>query len=113
MPSVTVRTSVPANSTVENVLTGSQFEIMPYNGAVAFAMNQQSGAVGDILGDVYSGQDVLQERGPISAQARFPVNPDDFTLSDVAAWNERLKVRLTNTTAGAIVVITVVNITPL
>jgi len=66
-----------------------------------------------VLADVYSGQDVIQERGPISAAARFPQNPEDFTLSDIAGWNERLKVRLTNTTAGAIVVVTSVNIQPI
>jgi len=113
MPLVSVSTSVPANSTVENVLSGSQFEIMPYNGQVTFGIVQQSGAVGAVLADVYSGQDVIMERGPISAAARYPQNPEDFTLSDIAAWNERLKVRLTNTTGGAIVVVTSLNIVPM
>lgn len=113
MPQVSVSVSVPANGTVENALTGSQFEILPYNALVNFALVQQSGAVGAILADVYSGSDTIMERGPISAAARFPVNPDDYALSDVAAWNERLKIRLTNTTAGAIVVVVGVSLNPL
>jgi len=50
---------------------------------------------------VYSGQDVLAENMEPSAQNRVPVFPDDFSLDDVAAGGERIKVRVRNTNGAA------------
>jgi len=112
MPLISDTRSIAANATVDNVLSGSQFEFLPFDAALAFGI-VGAGALGAILADVYSGQDVLQESAPISVLARYPVFPDDFSLDDVAAAGERLKVRLRNTTGAAIIVSTVVKITPI
>jgi hypothetical protein len=101
--------SVAANTTVDNVLTGSQFEFLPMNAALDF------GIVGSATGleaDVYSGSDMLCEGLAVSTQNRFPVYPDDYALSDVAAAGERIKVRIRNTTAGALTYFVGVRITP-
>lgn len=101
--------SVAANTTVDNVLTGSQFEFLPMNAALDF------GIVGSATGleaDVYSGSDMLCEGLAVSTQNRFPVFPDDYALSDVAAAGERIKVRIRNTTAGALTYFVGVRITP-
>jgi hypothetical protein len=102
--------SIAANSVNDNVLSGSQFEYLPY------AANLEFGLVGSavgILADVYSGQDILCEQMGISTQNRFPVFPDDYTLTDVAGPGERLKIRGRNTTGGALTLFYAVRITPI
>jgi hypothetical protein len=112
MPLISDTRSLGANATIDNVLAGSQFEFLPFDAMLQFGI-VGAGALGAILADVYSGQDVLMESAPISILARFPVFPDDFTLDDVAAAGERIKVRLRNTTGAAVVVNTAVKITPI
>jgi len=112
MPLISDTQSVGANATVDNVLAGSQFEFLPFDAMLEFGI-VGAGALGAVLVDVYSGQDVLMEAGAISIANRLPVFPDDYTLTDVAAAGERLKVRLRNTTGAAIIVNTAVRITPI
>ena len=110
MPMIQVTGTVAANSVNDNVLTGSQFEYLPYNAALDF------GLVGSATGlqvDAYSGSDVLCEGMAISIQNRFPVYPDDFPLNDVAAGGERIKVRVRNTTGGVLTYFVAVRVTPL
>lgn len=110
MPLIQGSVSIAANATNENVCTGSQFEFMPYNARLAFGL--VASATG-LLCDVYSGQDMLCESMAPSTANRFPVNPDDFNLQDVAAAGERIKVRVRNTTAGALTIFFAVNVMPL
>lgn len=110
MPTIKVSTSVPANASVDNVLTGNQYEFLPFNASLDFGI---VAAAAGVLADVYSGSDTLMESGSVSAANRSPLFPDDFDLNDVAAAGERLKVRLRNTTGGAIVVQTTVRINPI
>lgn len=98
MPTIQGSVVIAASTTVDNLLLGSQFEFMPFNGAVRFGLVQDTN--GSILCDVYSGQDVLMETGLVSTQNRIPINPDDFNLRDVAAMGERLKIRARNTAAA-------------
>ena len=112
MPLISLSVNVVANTTVDNVLAGSQFEFLPYDAMLEFGI-VGAGALGAVLVDVYSGQDVLMEAGVISILARTPVYPEDCSLTDVAAGGERIKVRLRNTTGGDIVVNTAVRVTPI
>jgi hypothetical protein len=100
MPVIQGTTSVAAASVNDNVLQGSQFEFLPYNAFLEFGLNGDANG-GDLRVDVYSGQDVLMESSPMNIQNRLPVYPDDFTLQDVAAAGERIKIRVRNTNAGA------------
>jgi hypothetical protein len=106
---IQVTGSVAANSVNDNVLTGSQFEFLPYAAALEFGL--VSSAAG-MLGDAYSGSDVLCEAMALSIQNRFPVFPDDYTLTDVAGLGERIKVRMRNTTGGALTYFVGIRITP-
>jgi len=92
-------TLVGASATVDNVLTGSNLEFMDRNSFLEFGLVQS--ATG-LLCDVYSGTDILAENLEPSLLNRVPVYPEDFTLSDVAAAGERIKIRVRNTTAGAL-----------
>jgi len=111
MPTIQLQTVIPtlAPSIVDNVLVGSQWLYRPYNCIVQFGL--VAAATGLLL-DVYSGQDLLAEGFSPSIQNRFPVFPDDFTLEDVAAAGEALKVRARNTTGADIILRTSVKLTP-
>jgi hypothetical protein len=110
MPMIQVTGSVAANATNDNVLTGSQFEYLPYNANLEFGI---VGSATGLLTDAYSGSDVLCESMAVSTQNRYPIFPDDYTLTDVAAGGERIKVRVRNTTGGALTYFVAVRITPL
>lgn len=98
MPVIQSSVSIPAASVNDNVLTGSQFEFLPYDAALDFGINGDANGA-DLRVDVYSGQDALCEQLTPSSQNRIPIFPDDFTLSDVAAAGERIKIRVRNTNA--------------
>lgn len=112
MPIITNRQSIGAGVVVDNLLANSQFEFLPYDAQLAFGINGDANGQ-EVIVDVYSGQDVLAESMPLNAQARAPVWPDDFALTDVAAAGERLKIRARNTGAGAHVVFTSVKVEPI
>ncbi len=109
MPTMTDRRTVALNATVANVLAGLIYEFLPFDAVVEFGI--VAAAVG-LNASVKSGTDVLQDDQEVSAINRFPVYPDDFVLTDVAAAGERLVVGLRNTTGAGIQVITVVKLTP-
>lgn len=109
MPVIQNSVSVAANATNDNVLQGSQFEFLPYNAFLEFGL---VGSATGLTADVYSGQDTVAETFALSTQNRFPVYPDDFPLNDVAGAGERIKVRIRNTTGGALTAFFSVRITP-
>lgn len=110
MPLIQSSVSVGAGATNDNVITGSQFEYLPYNALVEFGLN---GSAAGLIADVYSGQDIVAENISLNAQNRIPVYPDDYTFNDAAAQGDRLKVRVRNPTGGALIVFYSVRVTPL
>lgn len=112
MPTISDLTNVGIGATVENILTGSQFEFLPYDAFLEFGLTS-AGVVGDFIVDVFSGQDVLLESGSVSILNRQPLYPDDFSLNDAAAAGERIKIRVRNSSAGALNFFTTLKITPL
>jgi len=109
VPVIQNSVSVAANATNDNVIQGSQFEFLPYNAFLEFGL--VASAAG-LVADVYSGADTVAESFALSTQNRFPVYPDDFPLNDVAAAGERVKVRIRNTTGGALTAFFSIRITP-
>jgi hypothetical protein len=110
MPMIQQTGSIAANATNDNVISGSQYEFLPQPMALEFGL--VGSAVG-LLADVYSGSDLLCEGMAISTANRFPIFPDDYTLTDVADTAERIKVRLRNTTAGALTFFVGIRLTPI
>lgn len=100
MPLIQNSVSVAAGSVVDNVLSGSQYEFLPYDSALEFGLVGDTNAA-DLVLDVYSGQDVLAEDMSPSAQNRVPVYPEDYSLTDAAAAGERIKIRVRNTNGAA------------
>jgi hypothetical protein len=109
MPVIQNSVSVAANATNDNIIQGSQFEFLPYNAMLEFGL---VGSAAGLVADVYSGQDTVAESFALSTANRFPLYPDDYPLNDVAAGGERIKVRIRNTTGGALTCFYSVKITP-
>lgn len=111
MPLINIRTSM-ATATSATPLAGSQYEYLPFNALVEIGITS---SVNLVLATVSSGSDILSEEGPVTLGTAdiFPRYPDEFTLQDVAAAGDRLKVALRNTNAGTAVVMTSVRITPI
>ena len=124
MPTIRVRNTLSPGVPVFP-LQGNQYEYLPFNARVEFALvghdGTDAGAVAAVRATVFSGSDILQQAAPITdksavtAQSQNAVYPDDFLLDDVAAAGERLSVQLdipADATFDAIFD-TVVKITPL
>lgn len=100
MPTIQNVTSVPGASSNSNVVAGSAYEFAPFHARVDIAVVGDA-APGFMRSTVQAGSDVLLEESPISQQNRFPVWPDDFTLSDVVAKGDRIKIVARNTDVAA------------
>lgn len=108
MPFVPKRIVLAANSTA-SALTDDQFEYLPYNAVVEFALLADATGV---LATVFSGSDLLMDEGPVAIGTInvFPKYPDDYHLTDVAAGGERLKIRLRDTSGAQRIVMVGVRI---
>lgn len=111
MPLLAKRTTMTASGQAFP-LQGDQFEILPYDAAVQFAVLADTGA--SVRNTVYSGSDLLQQSAltQILAVASPILVPDHYQLSDVAAKGERLSVELLEVAAGTPIVRTNVIVTP-
>lgn len=115
MPLIRTQTSVAANGTAYP-LQGSQFEYLPYNARVSFAIVGPDTTPGAITATIYSGSDIVQQDGPITEKPTTDQKislQDDFLITDVAGGGERLSVVLKNSSGGAITVLVAVQIYPL
>ena len=111
MPLIRKKQTVGAGETVFP-LQGSQYEYLPFNALLEFAIIEDDAAAGNITATVYSGSDVLMESSGVDAKVTLnAIYPDDFTLSDVAAAGERIGVSLSAVLQNDALV--VVRITPL
>lgn len=110
MPVIMREVSVAAGAVNENVLAGSAFEFARQNSLVSIGINQS--ATGGFA-TINSGADVVAEEFSPPIDTVYPVIPDAFYFSDVAAAGDRLVVRYRNPTGGALTVRLVCQVTPL
>lgn len=109
MPLVRKEISIAANAVLDNVMTGSIYEFLPWNAAVNIGLN---GSATGLVATINSGADTVLEEGPINVGTVFPVIPDDMFAQDVAAGGERLVIKVRNTTGGALTVRALIQLTP-
>lgn len=109
MPIIRKELSVAANSTIDNVFSGSIYEFLPWNAAINLGI---TGAATGLVATVNTGSDTVQEEAPVNILTTFPKIPDDMDIQDVARGGERLVVKIRNTTAGAIVVRVLAQLSP-
>lgn len=110
MPIIRKEVSVPASGTIDNLVTGSIYEFMPFNASINLGLT--ASATG-LVGTVNTGSDTLLEESPLNIKATFPLIPDEMDLQDRTLQGERLVVRIRNTTAGALTVRLLVQISPI
>jgi len=94
-------------------LQGNQYEYLPFDAQVEFAIKGDTGA--NVVATVYSGSDLLMQQAQIDdiAVATAIQYPWDVDVKDVAAQGERLNAELREAAGATPVVRTVVWITPL
>lgn len=110
MPTIKNRTVLAANSTA-NILSGSQYEYLPFPCRVDIGIVTDATGV---LATVQSGSDILMEEGPVQIRTinTDPIYPDDYALSDEAAPGDRLSLKVRDTSGAQRIVMSVVRITP-
>lgn len=108
MPVIQKLTSIPANDTVENVLSGSAFEFARANILVSMGITQQ--ATGLFL-TIQTGSDIVLEESEPAISTDFPIIPDEFYYQDVATPGDRIVVRIRNSTGAPINARTIVQVT--
>lgn len=110
MPVIQKEVSIPANDSNENILSGSAFEFLRGNAVVSIGL---TAAATGLVANIQSGADIVLEESALEIQTRFPKIPDEMYYNDVGVLGDRLVIRVRNTTAGALVVRAIVQITPL
>jgi len=112
MPLISLATSVAANASSGNVLSGSPFEFVSQASIVSLAVTQP-GAGAAITMDFQIGGESLAQQANAPNKATFPSFRDDTVVKAGAAPGERLFLNYNNTTGAAIAVSTLVEIQPL
>ena len=110
MPVIQREISVPANDSVENILSGSSFEFLRNNSVVSIGL---VGSATGLVANIQSGADIVLEESPLAVKTEMPKIPDDMYYNDVGVAGDRLVVRVRNTTAGALTVRAIAQITPI
>ena len=110
MPVIQKEVSIGANSANENILAGSSFEFLRGNSVVSIGL---TGSATGLVANIQSGADIVLEESPLLVKDSMPIIPDDMYYNDVGVVGDRQVVRVRNTTAGALTVRAVVQITPI
>ena len=115
MPTISGTTAVLAGQENTNVLLGSQYDQMPFDGTIEIGIvsDRQDTTVA-----IFSGPDVLQEPGGLCAFSGAAgggranvIYPDHFSWEDEAAQGDRLKITVRNPNAGTATISWVLRIT--
>lgn len=101
MPTIMKEVTVAANSTNDNVFSGSAFEFARNNQLVSVGF---TAAATGLYCTFSSGADVVVEESLAPVQTRYPIIPDEFYASDVAAAGDRYVLRARNSTGAGIIV---------
>lgn len=110
MPVIQKEISIAANAVNDNILSGSSFEFLRSNSVVSIGM---VGSATGLVANVQSGSDIVLEESPLLVKTTMPTVPDDMYYNDVGVAGDRLVVRVRNTTAGALTVRAIVQVTNL
>lgn len=109
-PAMTDRQSVAANTKTGNLLAGKTFE---FAGRPSQVTLYASAAAVGLNVSLQIGNEVLVDDQEINAQNRMPLVPDDYVAKGGAFAGDRIVLTLRNTTGGAIVGFTRVDVDPL
>jgi len=110
VPNITRQVSIPANSTVQNVIEGSQYEFAQRRRVMSMGITCASAG---LLANINSGGDVVAEQFPVPVKATYPIIPDEMYYNDVQERGDRLSIPVQNTTGGALVALVQIQFTDL
>lgn len=99
--------AIPANATIDNVFSGSQFEFIRRDSILSVAI---VGAATGLVASLQVGSDLVLEESPLLVRAGFPVIPDDFYYQTGAISGDRVGLRARNTTGASITLRTVLQV---
>ena len=92
--------SIAANAVNENVLAGSTFEILQGRSVISIGI---TGQVVGLVASILVGSIVILEESPVFIKANaFAVIPDEMFYNAAGVGNDRVVVRIRNTTGAAI-----------
>lgn len=109
MPVIQKEVTVVANTTNDNLISGSSFEFLRRNSIVSIGI---VGSATGLVASIQSGSDIVLEEAPILVKTTMPTVPDDMYYNDAGVAGDRLVLRIRNTTAGDLVVRAIVQVTP-
>ena len=110
MPAIQAEVTVAANSTNNNIFSGSAFEYS--RGRQLLSLGVTAAATGTLV-TIQSGADVILEESPTYIATQYPIVPDQMFYNDVMEIFDRLRVQIRNTTGAGIVARGLALLTPL
>lgn len=110
MPVIQSEVSVAANTTNNNIISGSAFEYS--RGRTLLSCGVTAAATGTLT-TIQSGADVILEESATYIATQFPIVPDQMFYNDVMEMFDRLRIQVRNTTGGALVSRALALLTPL
>ena len=109
MPVIQKETVITANTTNDNLISGSSFEFLRGNSIVSIGI---VGSATGLVASIQSGSDIVLEEAPILVKTTMPTIPDDMYYNDAGVAGDRLVLRIRNTTAGDLTCRAIVQVTP-
>lgn len=110
MPAIQAEVTVGANSTNNNIFSGSAFEYS--RGRQLLSLGVTAAATGTQV-TIQSGADVILEESATFIKTQFPIVPDEMFYNDIMEMFDRLRVQIRNTTGAGIVCRGLALLTPL
>jgi len=102
-----VARSVAANASTGNILDGKPEVYLSRNAALGFYI---VAAAAGLFATILVGDSVVVDDQEVSSANRFPIRPDDLFARSGGAQGDLVYVRIRNSTGGAVVLTTVVDV---
>lgn len=102
-----VARSVAANSSTVNILDGKPEVYLSRNSGLSFYI---VAAAAGLFATILVGDSVVVDDQEVSSANRFPIRPDDLFAASGGAAGDLVYVRIRNSTGGAVVITTVVDV---
>ncbi len=102
-----VARSVAANASTGNILDGKPEVYLSRNAALAFYI---VAAAAGLFATILVGDSVVVDDQEVSSANRYPIRPDDLFARSGGASGDLVYVRIRNSTGGAVVLTTVVDV---
>lgn len=113
MPSLKISQSIPATTNNVNVMAGTSYEFLPFPARIKLIAKTTATGVTD---QVLSGTESIQDVSPVAVVATAGKTPSEFDVHPVifdAPAGDRIKILVSNSTAGALFYDAFVHIEPL